>query len=48
MTGTRPGGAIAAAWAVLQYLGEDGYLRLVGRRCATSGASSRASRRSRA
>jgi glutamate/tyrosine decarboxylase-like PLP-dependent enzyme len=30
MTGTRPGGAIAAAWAVLQYLGEDGYLRLVG------------------
>ena len=30
MTGTRPGGAIAAAWAVLKYLGEDGYLRLVG------------------
>lgn len=30
MTGTRPGGAMAAAWAVLQYLGEDGYLRLVG------------------
>jgi glutamate/tyrosine decarboxylase-like PLP-dependent enzyme len=30
MTGTRPGGAIAAAWAVLEYLGEDGYLRLVG------------------
>ncbi len=29
-TGTRPGGAMAAAWAVLQYLGEDGYLRLVG------------------
>jgi glutamate/tyrosine decarboxylase-like PLP-dependent enzyme len=28
MTGTRPGGAIAAAWAVLNYLGEDGYLRL--------------------
>ena len=28
MTGTRPGGAIAAAWSVLQYLGEDGYLRL--------------------
>ena len=23
--GTRPGGAIAAAWAVLHYLGEDGY-----------------------
>jgi glutamate/tyrosine decarboxylase-like PLP-dependent enzyme len=28
MTGTRPGGAIAAAWAALRYLGEDGYLRL--------------------
>ena len=26
MLGTRPGGAIAAAWAVLNYLGEDGYL----------------------
>jgi glutamate/tyrosine decarboxylase-like PLP-dependent enzyme len=26
--GTRGGGPIAAAWAVLQYLGEDGYLRL--------------------
>lgn len=28
MTGTRPGGAIAAAWAVMNYLGEQGYLRL--------------------
>ena len=28
MTGTRPGGAIAAAWAVMNYLGEAGYLRL--------------------
>jgi len=27
MQGTRPGGAVAAAWAVLQHLGEDGYLR---------------------
>ena len=27
MTGTRPGGAIAAAWAVLRYLGRDGYQR---------------------
>ncbi len=27
-TGTRPGGAIAAAWAVLQFLGREGYLRL--------------------
>ncbi len=29
-TGTRPGGAIAAAWAVLQYLGREGYLKLAG------------------
>ncbi len=29
MTGTRPGGAIAAAWAILQYLGEEGYLKKV-------------------
>ena len=28
MAGTRPGGPIAAGWAVLQHLGEDGYLRL--------------------
>ena len=28
MTGTRPGGAIAAAWAIMQYLGEDGYLQI--------------------
>ncbi len=28
MTGSRPGGAIAAAWAVLNYLGEAGYTRL--------------------
>lgn len=28
IAGTRPGGAIAAAWAVLNYLGEDGYLRI--------------------
>jgi len=30
MTGTRPGGAVAAAWAVMTYLGEEGYLRVVG------------------
>jgi glutamate/tyrosine decarboxylase-like PLP-dependent enzyme len=30
IAGTRPGGAIAAAWAVLNYLGEAGYLRLNG------------------
>jgi glutamate/tyrosine decarboxylase-like PLP-dependent enzyme len=34
MTGTRPGGAIAAAWAVLRYLGQDGYRRLVGQALA--------------
>lgn len=28
MTGTRPGGAMAAAWAVMHHLGEEGYLRL--------------------
>ncbi|MBI4674021.1 MAG: aspartate aminotransferase family protein [Chloroflexi bacterium] len=28
MLGTRPGGAIAAAWAVLHYLGADGYLHI--------------------
>ncbi len=28
MAGTRPGGAIAAAWAVMNYLGESGYLGL--------------------
>jgi glutamate/tyrosine decarboxylase-like PLP-dependent enzyme len=29
MTGTRPGGAIAAAWATLQHFGQEGYLALV-------------------
>jgi glutamate/tyrosine decarboxylase-like PLP-dependent enzyme len=29
--GTKSGGAIAAAWAVLQYLGDDGYLELTRR-----------------
>jgi glutamate/tyrosine decarboxylase-like PLP-dependent enzyme len=28
MCGSRPGGPIAAAWAVLRYLGQDGYERL--------------------
>lgn len=28
MAGTRPGGAIAAAWAVMQHLGQEGYLAL--------------------
>ena len=30
MAGTRPAGPIAAGWAVLHYLGNDGYLRLAG------------------
>jgi len=29
MAGSRPGGPIAAAWAVLNFLGEDGYLAIV-------------------
>lgn len=28
MTGSRPGGAIAAAWAIMNHLGEEGYLNL--------------------
>jgi len=28
MAGTRPGGTIASAWAVMNYLGEEGYLRI--------------------
>ncbi|MBE0696626.1 MAG: aspartate aminotransferase family protein [Anaerolineaceae bacterium] len=28
LSGTRPGGAIAAAWAIMNYLGEEGYLEL--------------------
>ena len=28
MAGTRPGGPVAAAWAILNYLGEEGYLAL--------------------
>ncbi|MFH1438144.1 MAG: aspartate aminotransferase family protein, partial [Pseudomonadota bacterium] len=31
MTGTRPGGGIAAAWAVLNYMGEEGYLEIARR-----------------
>ncbi|MCA9948671.1 MAG: aspartate aminotransferase family protein [Anaerolineales bacterium] len=28
MAGTRPGGAIAAAWAIMNYLGEEGYVEM--------------------
>jgi len=38
MTGTRAGGAIAAAWAVLQYLGEEGYLAHARKTLATADA----------
>ncbi len=31
LVGTRAGGAIAAAWAVMNYLGRDGYLRVAQR-----------------
>lgn len=35
LAGTRPGGAISAAWAVMQFLGIDGYRRLQGQVCRT-------------
>ncbi|MEO9068024.1 MAG: aminotransferase class V-fold PLP-dependent enzyme [Caldimonas sp.] len=35
LVGTRAGGAIAAAWAVMNYLGEEGYLRITERVLAT-------------
>jgi glutamate/tyrosine decarboxylase-like PLP-dependent enzyme len=34
MTGTRPGGSIAAAWAVMRYLGQEGYRERVSRTLA--------------
>ncbi len=35
LVGTRPGGAIASAWAVMNYLGESGYRRITERVLAT-------------
>ena len=35
LAGTRPGGAISAAWAVMNYLGVEGYCRLQGTVCDT-------------
>lgn len=35
LAGTRPGGAISAAWAIMNHLGVDGYKRLQGQVCAT-------------
>ena len=34
-TGSRSGGGVASAWAVLNYLGEEGYMRIVERILAT-------------
>ena len=31
LTGSRSGGGLASAWAVARYLGEEGYLRIVGK-----------------
>ncbi len=39
--GTRPGGAIAAAWAVMHYLGEEGYLDLAKRAMNATSAIAR-------
>jgi len=38
IAGSRPGGVVAAAWAVLNYLGEEGYLRLNREMLATTRA----------
>jgi len=38
MAGTRPGGAVAAAWAVMRYLGNEGYLRIARSIMATRDA----------
>jgi len=35
LAGTRPGGAISAAWAVMTHLGVEGYKRLQGQVCDT-------------
>lgn len=36
MTGTRPGGAIAAAWAIMKYLGLEGYIKLAEKTMQTT------------
>jgi glutamate/tyrosine decarboxylase-like PLP-dependent enzyme len=38
LAGSRPGGMVAAAWAVLTYFGEDGYLRLTRQMLETTRA----------
>ncbi|MCG8400067.1 MAG: aspartate aminotransferase family protein [Firmicutes bacterium] len=37
MTGTRPGGSFAAAWAVMKHLGEEGYMEIARRVMQTTG-----------
>ena len=36
MAGTRPGGNIASSWAVLQCMGQEGYLEVAGRLMAVT------------
>lgn len=36
VSGARPGGAIASAWAVMHYLGREGFCRLAGRAMETT------------
>lgn len=36
VTGTRPGGAIAAAWAIMHYLGKSGYRELAKKTLSTA------------
>lgn len=38
VTGTRPGGAIAAAWAVMKHLGNEGYMGIAKRTMTTARA----------
>src|SRR5690606_33525459 len=38
LAGTRPGGAVAASWAVLNHLGESGYRRVAERLSAMTDA----------
>jgi sphinganine-1-phosphate aldolase len=41
LAGTRPGGAVASAWAVMRYLGAEGYTRIAERVLATRRAIQR-------
>jgi glutamate/tyrosine decarboxylase-like PLP-dependent enzyme len=38
LSGTRAGGAVAAAWAVLHHLGEAGYMEIAGQLAAMTDA----------